>query len=94
MNEIDFNAVVKSFEHRMRLYKMIEDAKLEWKSITGKKIWYPSGTTEFDNWFDTTYGLRRRHSIQGLAFSEYYIADHKKYTMFLLKFSNEKSNSE
>ena len=91
MNEIDLKSIVKSFSQRMTFYRMIESAKTKYRNITGKKIWYPSGTQDFNIWCENTYGLR---IVKTALQTEYDVIDPKKYSMFLLKFSNEKSNSK
>lgn len=91
MHEIDLTLVVKSFDQRMTFYKMIEAAKTEYRNTTGNKIWYPGGTREFYMWCENMYGLKiSKHASQ----TGYDVIDSKKYSLFLLKFSNEKYNSK
>lgn len=73
----------------MTFIKMIEAAKTEYINTTHKKIWYPGGTQEFYKWCEHMYGINI--SIYLLQ-TEYVVTDAKKYSIFLLKFSNAPGN--
>lgn len=85
MNEIDLKSVVKTFDQRMKFYRMVALSQTEYTNVTGKIIRSPRCTPDFNIWCENTYGLR----ITGAAmYTEYNVIDPKKYSIFLLKFSN------
>lgn len=93
MSDDAFKSVLKTFARNLAFLKMLGCARTEWKTLTGMTIRYPNGTHEFDSWLETRYGLKRADTIQAVAFSAYDVIDPQKYSLFLLKFSNEKYHS-
>lgn len=93
MIEFDMTPLIRSFDEYQRFFNMLESAKDEWRELTKKPQWWINPCA-FDVWIENTYGLHQESTVQVVAYSEYRVVDPKKYSLFLLKFSNASVNPQ
>lgn len=86
LSSIETTFIPMKFEDEENLWKTRRQRDEHWARLKRARSDCPFTESYFD-WLERVYGLRLKMTLAEMISDEYTVVDEKKYTMYLLKYS-------